>query len=236
MVGHGGADAGYRSFMIRFPDEHFSVVLLANLANLNTNLPYKVADLFLKDKNLQPPAFKTDNKIVEGWAGDYFEMSTQTLLKINYNNEKLSLGTTDLVATSNTTFKIPNPTPALTLSTLTFTGDSLNAQLEVFTEGAGLSTYKKVNKITLPSAKLEEYQGSFYSLELDTKYNISIKDNSLQIKIPRNDEIKFEPLLKDIFSGGFIIRFQRNKKDKIEGFYLSTGWVRDLYFGKMVAK
>ncbi len=233
-VGHGGSDAGYRSNIIRFPDEHFSVVILANLASIiPSSLSYKVADLFLKDKSNQQPAFKTDNKIVKGWAGDYFEMSTQSLLKLNYKNEKLSSGATELIATGNTTFNIPNSS-----STLTFTGDSLNAQLEVFTEGAGRNTYKKVNKIELSSAILGEYQGDFYSSELDTKYSVFIKDNILLIKRPRYDDIKLEPLLKDIFTvtGTSIIRFQRNKKDKIESFYISGGRVRNLYFEKVLTK
>ena len=231
-MGHDGADAGYRSNIIRFPDEHFSVVILANLASINpSSLSYKVADLFLKDKSIQQPAFKTDSNIVKDWAGDYFEMSTQSLLKLNYQKEKLSLGVTELIATGNATFNIPNST-----STLTFTGDSLNALLEIFTEGAGRNTYKKVNKIASSSAKLEEYQGNFYSSELDAKYSVSIKDSSLLIKRTRYDDMKLEPLLKDIFTRYFIIRFQRNKKDKIEGFFLSGGRVRNLYFEKVLTK
>lgn len=231
-VGHSGADAGYRSNMIRFPDEHFSVVILANLAGINPSLlSYKVADLFLKDKGIPKPTFKTDNNIVKGWAGDYFEMSTQSLLKLSFKNEKLSSGATDFIATGNSTFNVPNSS-----STLTFTGDSSTAQLALFTEGAGKSTYQKVTKMVLPAAKLEEYKGIFYSSELDTKYEVFIKDSSLQVKRPRYDDIKVEPLLKDIFTGNLIIRFQRNKKDKIEGFYLSAGRVRNLYFERLVTK
>ncbi len=229
-VGHRGADAGYRSNSIRFPEEHFSVLVFANMASINPSLlSYKVADLFLKDKSIQPPTFKADSKIVKGWAGDYFEMKTQSLLKLNYKNEKLSMGVTELVATGNSTFNIPNSS-----STVSFSGD--NAQVEVFTEGAGLNTYKKVNKMALTVPELEKYKGNFYSSELDTKYTVSSKDSSLQIKIPRNEEMNFSPLLKDIFTGNFILRFQRNKKDEIEGFYLSTGRVRNLYFEKMAAK
>ncbi len=233
-VGHSGAHAGYRSNIIRFPDEHFSVVILANLASINPNsLSYKVADLFLKDKSIQQPASKVDYNIVKGWAGDYFEMRTQSLQKLTYKNEKLSMGATELMATGNATFNIPNSS-----STLTFTGDSLNAQLEVFTEGAGRNTYKKVKKIALSSEKLEEYQGDFYSSELETKYSVFIKDSILLIKRPRYDDIKLEPLLKDIFTvtGTSIIRFKRNNKDKIEGFFLSVGRVRNLYFEKALTK
>ena len=231
-VAHSGADAGYRSNMIRFPDEHFSVVILANLASINTiSLSYKVADLFLKDKRVQQPAFKADYNIVKGWAGDYFDMSTQSLQNLTYTNEKLSAGITEFLATTNSTFTIPN-----TATTLSFTGDSLNAQLEVYTEGAGLNIYKKLSKYLLSVPELEEFKGDFYSSELDTKYTVYIKDNILQIKRPRYDDIKVEPLLKDIFTGNFIIRFQRNKKDKIEGFFLSAGRVRNLYFEKVLTK
>lgn len=231
-VGHRGADAGYRSNIIRFPDEHFSVVIFANMASISPSLlSYKVADLFLKDKSIPQPMFKVNSKIVKGWTGDYFEMRTQSLQKLTYQNEKLSMGTTELIATGNATFNIPNSS-----STLTFTGDSLNAQLDVFTEGAGLNTYKKVNKMVLAISELEEYKGDFYSSELDTKYSVFTKDSSLLIKIPRNDEMKLSPVLKDIFTGNFIIRFQRNKKDKIEGFFLSTGRVRNLYFEKVLTK
>lgn len=241
-VGHSGSDAGYRSNIIRFPDEHFSVVILANLASINpSSLSYKVADLFLKGKNIQPAAFKADSNIVKGWAGDYFDMSTQSVRKLDYNNGKLSVGiteliaiynsSTELIATGNSSFNIPN-----SLSTLTFTGDSSNAQLELFTEGEGRSTYKKVNKIKLPSAKLEEYKGIFYSSELDTKYEVFIKDSSLLVKRPRYDDLKLEPLLKDIFTGNFNIQFKRNKKEQIEGFFLSAGRVRNLYFEKISAK
>jgi hypothetical protein len=228
-VGHSGADAGYRSNIIRFPDEHFSVVILANFASINpSSLSYKVADLFLKDKRIQKPIFKVDSIILKGWSGDYIDMNSQSIQKINYQNEKLSIGTTILIASDNFVFNIPNSS-----STLTFSGDSSNATLEMSIEGAGSKSYKKINKITLSTLALEEYKGDFYSSELDTKYNVSRKVSSLQIKIPKNDEVKLITLQKDIFiTDNYIIRFQRNKKNKIEGFFLSSGRVRNLYFEK----
>ncbi len=233
-VGHGGADAGYRSYFIQFPDEHFSIVLLANLGSINpSSLSYKVADLFLKDKSSQPPAFKTDSNLLKVWAGDYFDMRTQSLLKLTYENEKLKLFTLELIPTSNASFNVPN-----SLSTLSFSGDSLNAQLEVFAEGAGRSVFKKINNIALTFERLEEYQGIFYSSELDIKYNVTVKDSTLQMKWARYEETKFNPMLNDIFtgSGNSIIRYQRNKKNKIVGIYLSTPRARNLYFEKVTSR
>ncbi len=48
---HGGADAGYRSQLLRIPGEEFSVNVLSNLASFNPwDLAAKITDIYLKDK------------------------------------------------------------------------------------------------------------------------------------------------------------------------------------------
>jgi hypothetical protein len=48
-VGHGGADAGFRSSVMRFPEQHLSVTVLSNLANLNPGLlAQQVAEIYLE--------------------------------------------------------------------------------------------------------------------------------------------------------------------------------------------
>ena len=231
-VEHGGADAGYRSYFLRFPDEHFSVILLATLANINTrSLSTKVADVFLKNNSLkeQIPTIKIDSNIVKGWAGDYLDMNTKLTLKLNYKNEKLLIGNTALKPSSNLFFTEPNG-----LSTYSFSGDSLNAKFLLSAKGLRNRTFEKVKKITLTTAQLQEYKGGFYSPELETKYKITTNDTALLVKIPRNDDIKFSPYIRDMFSGYFNIIFSRDKKtNKIIGFFITTGRVRNLYFEKI---
>jgi CubicO group peptidase (beta-lactamase class C family) len=48
---HDGGDAGYRTNLLRFPDQHFSVVVFSNLASFNPGaLSYQIADLYLADQ------------------------------------------------------------------------------------------------------------------------------------------------------------------------------------------
>src|SRR5580704_16938069 len=55
-VDHGGADAGYRSDLIRFPEQHFSTAVLCNFANTNPSaLARQVADIVLA-RDLKAPA------------------------------------------------------------------------------------------------------------------------------------------------------------------------------------
>jgi CubicO group peptidase (beta-lactamase class C family) len=226
IEGHAGADAGYRSYFVRFPEEHFSVILFANFANANaTALALKVADLYLKDKTIQTPAFKPDGKITKGWAGEYFDEQTKSILKFDIINERLQSGPTELTPIDNSTF-------SSSTSIYTFSSDSTKTTLELSTTGSKKKRFYQVKRIKLSSSELHDYSGSFYSPELDVTYQVTAKDSSLQINIPRRNEINVYPFVKDIFTDGLIIRFHRNKKNLIDGFFLSTDRVRNLQFEK----
>lgn len=50
QIQHGGADAGYRSYLGRFPDQKLAVMVFSNFPQSNPkNLALQVADLYLKD-------------------------------------------------------------------------------------------------------------------------------------------------------------------------------------------
>jgi hypothetical protein len=231
---HSGADAGYRSIVIRFPDEHFSVILLANLANIRVkSLSFKVADVFLIDKSLKDEAitFKTDSTIVNTWAGEYIDMTTKSTMELTYQNGNLQIDNTVLKPSSNLIFSDFN-----SKTTCTFSGNSKNEQCLLSVEGEINRTFKKIHRIKLTLAQLQEYKGEFYSPELETKYKITANESVLLVKIPRNEDMEFSPFIKDMFYGDFNILFTRDKKNKIIGFFLTTGSVRNLYFEKLTTK
>jgi CubicO group peptidase (beta-lactamase class C family) len=50
-VSHGGGHGGYRTYLLRFPDQHFSVIVLANAGDINPGaLANQVSDIYLADK------------------------------------------------------------------------------------------------------------------------------------------------------------------------------------------
>ena len=58
-VSHGGSLAGYRAQLMRFPEEHFSVIILANRGDANpTRKSFQVADILLQDKFVEKPQKK----------------------------------------------------------------------------------------------------------------------------------------------------------------------------------
>ncbi len=232
-VSHSGADAGYRSNFLRFPNQHFSVIILANLANINArSLSNKVADLFLQNNFITPVNNdKVDTVLVKGWSGNYLDLNSKATISFLYKNKTLQVGSMILKPLNNRLFMDTTYT-----STYLFSGDSLKAQLVLSERGTINKTFEKVKLITLNAVHLQKYTGDFYSSELDTKYHVSVKDSALIVTIPRRGELKLSPFVKDMFTGDLSILFSRDKADAVNGFFLTATGVRNLYFEKQEAK
>lgn len=62
-LGHGGADAGYRSNFLMFPEQDLTIIIFANLSMANPgSLSRQVVDILLEDKLTTPPPEKPKPK------------------------------------------------------------------------------------------------------------------------------------------------------------------------------
>lgn len=235
FVEHSGADAGYRAHIIRFPAEHFSVIVLANLGEINpSNLCRRVADLFLPAGTGDVVAEKrVDTATNVKWAGDYFDLTSKVRIKIEASNPGFVNSGTLIVngnilrPMSDSVFMHPNGSE--------YRFHLMDGRVTILQRAPGMKDrlYEKVKKTAVSLAGLEDFVGSYYSKELDVRYSLFIKDNVLQVKEPRYDAMELMPFIKDVFTGPFIVEFQRDKKGKVVGFLLSTGRSRNIKFEKV---
>lgn len=80
---------------------------------------------------------------------------------------------------------------------------------------------------------LKEYQGTFYSRELDTHYKFKVDDNQLYLSIGYGIVEELRPVKKDHFDGRFKVRFLRNKEGKIIALIVDAGRVTNMEFKKV---
>ena len=74
-VGHSGEMLGFRTQLLRFPEQRFSVICLANLETINpTRLARQVADIYLTDaftqaKAAEPQTIRLSEHELKAFAG-----------------------------------------------------------------------------------------------------------------------------------------------------------------------
>lgn len=95
IVEHGGALFGYRTELLRFPEQKFSVICLCNIASaVPENLARKVADIYLADK-LKPEENALKRSSNESFpdpatfAGEYLDPRTHLMYTFTASNGSL---------------------------------------------------------------------------------------------------------------------------------------------------
>jgi len=248
-VGHRGGDAGYRSDMTRFPEQHFSVAVLCNSAGISPlRLAQSVADIYLAQdlKALEPSAAATPNPGVGinlteqqllGLQGLYWNRDDDQFLKTYLKEGKLrvSLDIEDdhaLKPVSETFFHIAD-TPWGDRANFRFepaAGDKPRRLLQSFGDGKP-KTFEAVTPFTPSMAERAEYAGSYVSEEIDPVYRMIVQDGKLVLTRLKHKPDSLEPRIRDVYSGEIgTIRFTRDSNHRVSGFLLSTGRIRNFRF------
>lgn len=245
-ISHSGGDAGYRSHVVRFPEQKFAVVVLSNLGSFNTSrIAMDVADIYLanvikkkekKSKPVEKKEIEPDMSWYEEFAGKYY-FEPGLIMTITKDKDQLMLQRDGgpkvrLIPDSYTEYSIENRDGKLTFH-LNNIGDVTKL---VFTQGDNVMTGEKYEPADLSAYQLEEYAGDYHSDELGTNYTMVILDGKLTAQHQRHSDIQLNPTKKDMFLGEqwFFrqVRFTRDSGNQVTGFRLSGGRVRNLLFEK----
>jgi CubicO group peptidase (beta-lactamase class C family) len=243
IVEHGGADAGYRSNLMRFPEQRFSVACICNAASIAPGqLSRQVADIYLKDL-LKPEAPKTDSPVaavtlseqqMKNKVGVYWNAATGSFAKISLTDNKLFLttpGNTELLALSENRFRLKGQPTELTF---TSRADGSVSQIVVTPEGRKPGIFEVQETMNPTAEQLKEYAGAYYSDELDTVYRMEVVDDKLVLKRKKYPPMPFSVVFKDALSNPTtgIVQFTRDPQKRVNGFIVYAGRIRNLRFVK----
>jgi len=245
-VGHGGALGGYRSALLRFPEQQFSVICLSNLSRFNPmGMARRVADIYLEDRFKQEPKseaglksepqyIKLSEKKLKEKVGAYIDRKTDATRVVSLRDGRLIIGalgrTFPLEPVSETEFHIVEAPIQAMIKFEEQRGDK-PLLLHVYSEGNKPETYEAFEWVKPSLEQLREYEGDYLSQELRVTFKIAIKKAKLHF-IHRNAPVPpLRPTLQDKFAvGRFKIQFSRDEENKISGFRLDVGRVKNLRF------
>jgi len=232
IVEHDGALFGYRTALLRFPGEKFTVICLCNLASaVPENLARKVADIYLADK-LQPGASAL-NPLGNGtfpdpatFAGKYLDPRTHMMYSFATKDGNLMAWGGVLRRISADKFY------DLESNVITFerSNGGMKASLDI--QGETYFSGSRVEEIRLSNPELAAYAGRFQSAELDATYSLSLEEGTLTLRNRDNPPEQLIPVAPDEFDANALGRlvFHRDSDGRVSNLTVFTQDVRGVEF------
>ena len=252
-VSHGGAWAGYRAELARFPEQKFSVACLCNLGATNPSaLAMKVADVYLAEpiKTLELKKAKEIETITKGGltgavviaeeklkekAGVYRSLTNGELRRVTLRDGKLRIdaltqSSLELKPISETQFNITGQEGAV----IEFKSPGGKTQLHLSRNNRKPDTFERVEAFEPIAERLNEFVGSYYSEELNTTYKISVEQGRLFVIDSNGVKRPLAPTIRDSFAviSGPQFEFSRDSAGKVSGFAVHAGRIRNVRFSR----
>lgn len=244
-VGHSGGDAGYRSYVVRFPEQDFAVVVLSNLATFDPGrLANQIADIYLagqlKPEQAKPEEPKrnevpVDAAVLKSYEGIYqFRPGLAVTVSVEDGHlmaQPQGEQKARAFAESESRFFVPG----------------FNHPIEFEKSGDGKVEHlvyrgtraKRVVPFSPTPEKLSDFAGDYYSPELGATYTVAVEKGKLVAKHRRTGDVPLTPTFTDQFRGGqWYFRhvvFTRDERGRVDGFRLSGGRVRNMRFDRQPA-
>ena len=257
LIGHGGNDAGFNSFVGYYPDYKLGVVALCNWKNISSgNLVIQVASEYLKGKSspkngqnqtsfdevsarernfIKPKkeALESQVGIYETvWGHVYVKQKDGELFFKNVGDDEEFL-----LYKAESKDRYYNEDMKFELS---FIEEQKNIFKRLKVVGPNNTNFsaQRIHLADYSIEDLKEFEGNYYSEELQTIYSIVLENDALVAKHFRHSDIPLSVKSKDRFTGNkwFFdsLEFTRDENDRINGVLISgsRGRAKDVRFNK----
>jgi CubicO group peptidase (beta-lactamase class C family) len=245
-ISHNGADAGFRSAVIWFPDQELGVAVLSNLGSFNpSQAANKVAEVFLAGKMTAPPAqpqpvtrtfITLEPAALQAFAGTYPLPAIGQTLDTAVDQGKLWAVMPDK---SRLEMKAVGPAHfylAELRADIEFTTQPNGGMNAKITQPGAVNTGDRVASAAPVKPDLNAYAGVYWSEELEAEYAILARDGRLYASNSHHGEFELTATTKDKFrSPKFFfqdVTFVRNSQDRVTALTVGGGRVTAIRFDR----
>ncbi len=229
-VNHGGATAGYRTFLARWPTRDLSVAVLCNAASADAGgAANRIAIQLLGLPAAEPapgPAVAIEAGELQTMAGLYRDSTSDQTVTFRVAGGGLTASNggpqASLVHLGNGRF--------WHAAAGEFRFERKGDRWEVVQYADAWRRFRP-EPAGGTTAPLTDYAGEYRSPELEVTYRIEPQDQALVLRSRPDDRESFQPAYRDGFrNGGQTLRFMRDQKGRVTGFRVFAGRARDVRF------
>lgn len=250
-VRHAGGFVGFKAELLRFPEQKLSIVIFANRKDARPQaIANQVADIILKNSFIENDG-KIQNEIkemknnsfiilseaeVNKHTGNYWNDNDLYARKIYVKNDTLRYyrnegNESKLMPISKNEFKMMNTSNDVLVRFDNYTTPSMTV---IINKGKPVF-FNKYQPKAYTSEKLAEFQGNYYSEEIDVSYSLKLENEILMLYINGNKKSPLKSLKKkNIFKNDNygVFQFTNDQQGNIVGFQLDSysGRAKNLKF------
>lgn len=246
---HGGSHAGYQAFFSYAPDLDTGVLMMSNYAGFDPRVVLTVGEFVFgsgpetggeeaagaepeaEDASADVEAVAVDSATLERYAGHY-RAEEGEIRTFERRGETLAIaGGPPLAALSDTVFRMEGRETRVTFHVAP-EGNVESASLH--RADGGEIPLRRFEPWNPSPAELERYAGRYVSPELETIYDLIIRDGKLVAEHRWHGEIELMPQVEEgVLEGEFLdLRFEKDGAGRVTGFYASAGRTEDVWFEK----
>jgi hypothetical protein len=246
-IEHSGQDASYQAYLARFPELNLSIIFTNTNGEINgARMVYDIMDICLepylgnKKTTSAPKKLLTHKKPIQEetsylkqFEGYYWDEGDKYSRQIKVENDTLKF-----ITKNGTTALVPVDEQEFEMDIEEYVALTFNADQMIMTLDDG---YQIVSDKYIPanynSKTLKEFNGKYYSPELNAYYAFRTEENLLVANHTRLGDFKLEAIKNDYFlgnKGSFLkVVFLRNKSKDVIGFEVSSSRAKNVQFNKM---
>jgi CubicO group peptidase (beta-lactamase class C family) len=240
---HGGADIAHRAMLAYYPELDIGIVALSNNSSFPSgSIANSVADVFLAE-HMEPQVVEVeveegtvDLEILETYVGEY--KADDIGLIIEYTLE-------DGALTANPQGQSSRGLKAINDSTFSYDGIEAeitfhkNEEGEVMeathVQGGNDILLRRLDPYSPSLEELAKFNGVYFSEEVETFYEVMVKDSILIARHRNLEDIELSPTEENFFSGSAFffneVEFKW-ERGEVVGFYVSNGRTKNIEFLK----
>lgn len=229
---HTGGHEAFATQLSYFPDHDLGIITISNFGGTGWLATTKIAELLLEDHmtsqvNNKDEQIEIKKKDLEQFTGLYLASTLNRTQNIILSEDSLSIGgRTKLIPSSQNTFRINGWNGQFQFENLS------NEQMQLSVITGTKMVYTRVENWTPNKAELTNFEGNYWSDELETVYHLVVKDEKLTINHRWLGDITLEPVTRDLFKTdwGYNVKIVRNKEDEISGLSIYSGRTLNVFF------
>lgn len=243
VVSHGGGFVGFRAEMVRFPEQHCSVICLSNLSSIQPwDLALQVADIYLvdqfpKEKSLEAKAefISLPEEHLQDKVRVYRNPKTGAIYELFLKDGELMADafgfSFQLAPVSRTQFRAVGAPVNINIEFETPVNKPLLMHVSISNQM--IQTFEVIKPVELMPNQQAEYVGDYYSDELQVTYKVVMEGKKLFFKHKNAPEKPLIPTFKDEFSVADLnIQFIRDKQNQVVAFIINSERVKNKRFVK----